>query len=168
MSIDQRDQYEAVWAELHANGSSIRYRRRGSGAPVILLPPAGASKAWSEVERTLAVNARVLIPDAAPWIGTQDGCWIVALLEGLGLRDALIVAAHGPQAESALAVAECAPEMVRRIAILEDPHAAGRAIHAWIETVWGSQTPLLLLSDRLALSQALTELERFASPGGRG
>lgn len=156
---------EGAWAELHAAGSTIRYRRRGAGATAVLLPGAAPAAGTREVEQELCGAGRLLIPDIKPWPAGPPGKWLETFLEGLGVFDALMVAPQGPAVEAALAVAQRAPEMVRGVAILGDPHRPSRVVQAWIETDTGSRTPLLLVGVAVGMRELLPALGRFAGKG---
>jgi len=156
---------EGVWAELHARGSTIRYRRRGTGATTVVLLAAGPVAGAREVEHALSGVARLIVPETEPWPDGPPEKWLETFLEGLGVYDALVVARQGPAVEEALAVAQRAPEMVRGVAILGDPHWSSRLVRAWIETDTGARTPLLLVGLEVSMAEALAALTRFARAG---
>lgn len=156
---------EGAWAELHAAGSTIRYRRRGAGATAVLLPGPGSVAGSDELELALAHAGRLIVPETGPWPEGSPGNWLANFLEGLGVHDALVVAPTGAAVEDALAVAQRAPEMVRGVAILGHPHLSSRIVRAWIETETGSRTPLLLVGFEVSMAEALPALTRFAEAG---
>ncbi|MBL8998110.1 MAG: hypothetical protein JNL44_12430 [Gemmatimonadetes bacterium] len=162
MTIHLHEGLEGVWAELHAGGGTIRYRRRGAGATTVLLSSDAPMAGAREVEQALARAGRVLVPYTRPWPEGPPGRWLETFLEGLGVHDALLVASHGPAVEAALAVAQRAPEMVRGVAILGDPYQAGRLHRAWIETDAGSRTPLLLAGAAATMAEVLPALAHLA------
>lgn len=84
----------------------MRYRRLGSGPPLVLL---GATDRAEE----LAGQYRVLIPEMPPF-GDDVTDWLSAFLDGLGTTDVTLLAA-GPFHDLARDLALADPDRVIRV-----------------------------------------------------
>src|SRR5688572_15098386 len=92
--------FEAVhgsdsWAEVRAHDRVTRYRRSGSGRPVLVLhSPDDPNPLWPELLEMLGNGYRVITPEP-PAAGADLTAWLTGFLEGLGTSSVRIVAAHG-------------------------------------------------------------------------
>jgi pimeloyl-ACP methyl ester carboxylesterase len=83
---------QAGWAEVRARGEVVRYRRSGSGRPVLLLhAQPEAHPLWPELLEMLTAEFRLIMP-AVPAAETDVHRWFSALADGLGLSNFTVVA----------------------------------------------------------------------------
>lgn len=124
-------------AEVIANRYRVRYHRRGSGSPVILVRPPELATTLAAALDNLAARFRVLVPlavDRSPDAGGEDAepvCasahtavemleWLGCFVEGLGIVGADVVAA-GRYRAAAVELAAALPDLVDRVVLLRLP-----------------------------------------------
>ena len=107
-----------VLAEVRAAGTITRYRRAGSGAPVLLLCDVADAR-FDALFDAIAGSHRVIAPvhgESADEACTAVDC-LAAFIEGLGLASVPVVAA-GRSAGPAAALARLHPGRVDRLVLL--------------------------------------------------
>ena len=81
---------EAV-AEVRVGDLTTRYRRSGSGRPVVVLqPPNDADADWSRLAELLTGHCRVIIPELPAGV-TDAATWLRDFLDALGIERAAVV-----------------------------------------------------------------------------
>lgn len=114
----------ALLAEVRADGVTTRYRRAGSGSPVLVLCDANDTRFEALVE-LLGASRRVIAPlDSTD---DDDGARtlverLASFLDGLGLGP-LPVVGVGSSAGPAAALARLHPDRVDRLVLLGEPGA---------------------------------------------
>jgi pimeloyl-ACP methyl ester carboxylesterase len=147
------------WAEVRADGRSIRYRSRGSGRPLLALAPSNGHEslatAWID---GLSARFRVIAPDTRGLDG-DVATWLGCFLEGLGTRDLGVLAA-GPFRGPALELALAEPERIARVVLVGGETTRrsedGRAPVPVLELLEAGEEPGPLLSRIAAFLEAET------------
>ncbi len=81
------------WAEVRAHDQVMRYRRSGTGRPVLVHhSPEGPDSLWPELLTTLGNGYRLIVPEP-PAPDVDVTAWLTSFLEGLGTTSVRIVAA---------------------------------------------------------------------------
>ncbi len=81
------------WAEVRAHDRVMRYRRSGTGRPVLILhSPDDPQQLWPELLEALGAGYRLIVPEP-PSADEDVATWIAGFLEGLGTTGVRIVAA---------------------------------------------------------------------------
>ena len=134
------------WAEVRAHDQVVRYRRSGTGRPVIILHSPGEDDdpLWPGLLRTLSHGYRLVVPELPP-AGADITAWLAAFLEGLGTSSVRIVAADRfcmPGLE--LALLETVG--ITRMVLVSDGPAAPDAPRGFLRSGIGrSSVPLLVV-----------------------
>ena len=147
--------------ELRAKGQVVRYRRSGSGRPLLLLLAEDEANAlWPELLEVLRPGSRLIVPDA-PAAGTDVELWLSALLEGLGLSRVTVVASD----RFCLAAFErtlLEPDRVARVIMVCRGRGSEAGISGSLDSTprLGSVPILVLRHDRLA-AEVIPLVEAF-------
>lgn len=154
----------AVRAEVRAGEHVVRYMHRGTGRPVLLLPPSvSADPLWMALADALCERFRVIVPELPP--GDDGAAPLQAFLEGMGASGIAVVAVDGlcvPALELVLAQSE---QIARTVLVTSGAAADGEGTLRHGE---GAPDVSLLLLHRAAGVVAVTGrvLEFVAGEGG--
>lgn len=78
-------------AEVRVGDLTTRYRRSGSGRPVIVLQPADDAHAdWPQLAELLSGHCRVIVPELPAGL-TDAATWLRDFLDALGIERAAVV-----------------------------------------------------------------------------
>lgn len=78
-------------AEVRVGDLTTRYRRSGSGRPVVVLqPPNGVDADWSRLAELLSGHCRVIVPELPAGVGNA-AAWLRDFLDALGIERATVV-----------------------------------------------------------------------------
>lgn len=78
-------------AEVRVGELTTRYRRSGSGRPVVVLqPPNDADASASRLEELLSDRCRVIVPEIPAGV-TDVAAWLRDFLDALGIERATVV-----------------------------------------------------------------------------
>lgn len=131
-------------AEVRAKHSVTRYRRVGSGNPVILLDSGdGPDRLWPQLDAALSECCRLLVPEPPP-SGTDVTAWLTCFLDGLGLERAALVAADRfclPMLELALLDGD----RVERLVLVAEGEGGHAGLAGRLGTPASRKVPLLFL-----------------------
>jgi hypothetical protein len=144
------------WAEIRAHDRVTRYRRRGSGRPVLLLCDSPDSPLWELLLNALSECYRVIIPEFAQ-PGAEGSFRLADFLEGLGCR-AVSVIADAALASAALAVALGGCDQIARVIIVADAPLA-------IDQGAADVVPTLVIVRHHSSAQMLTLVRDFLQDG---
>jgi hypothetical protein len=145
------------WAEVRARGHVVRYRRSGTGRPVVVFGlPEHADTAWPELLDALGAAFRLLVPEPPP--SEEDiPCWLSSFLEGLGISSVRILAA-GRLCSPVLQLALVEGEQIAGVVLITDHGDAGPAV--------GELTVPVLVVDRSLPAEELVPLVTKFLRGG--
>lgn len=158
---------DGVSCEVRANGQVVRYRRSGSGRPLLLLLAADeASAFWPELLDLLRSHARLIVPEP-PAAEADAEPWLSALVEGLGLSRVTVVASD----RFCLAAFErtlLEPDRVARVIMV----CRGRGSEAGISGSLDSAprlgaVPILVLRNDRSASEVVPLVKEFLARPGR-
>jgi pimeloyl-ACP methyl ester carboxylesterase len=78
-------------AEVRVGDLTTRYRRSGSGRPVVVLQPAKDAHAdWPRLAELLSGHCRVIVPELPAGL-TDTAAWLRDFLDALGIERAAVV-----------------------------------------------------------------------------
>lgn len=149
-----------AWSEVRAAGRSVRYRRTGTGRPVLLIaPPGGAGDPWAGLAEALAAGHRVLVPEL------PSDCHALApdlslLLEGIGARDLSIVVV-GMSAAAALEVVLRDADRIARLVVIADSDGPEDLEGTLASTVGAAPVPLLIARRATPAALAIPRILEF-------
>jgi pimeloyl-ACP methyl ester carboxylesterase len=151
----------AAWAEVRAHDRVVRYRRSGAGPAVLLLQPASSSTPlWPEVLEVLADGRRVIVPDPPANDGEAEE-WLSALLEGLGVRNIIVVATDS-FCLAALERALLSPEQIARMIMICSGRGTESAIDGKLAApAQSAAIPFLVLRRDRPASEIVPVVEAF-------
>ena len=144
-----------VWAEVRANDQVIRYRRWGSGRPVLVLRPEGPEHASRRgLLEALGARFRLLVPELPPR-GGDVAARLALFLDGLGVGNVAVLA-MGELCLPALELALLGGDQVARLALVTDgPSELPELGGALVTTPGQPALPLVLIRD---LGQGLEDV----------
>lgn len=161
--------HHEMWAEVRAHDRVMRYRRCGSGYPVLVLCDAACANPVVDALRdALGAAFRFLVPDI-PGAVEDFAAWLADFLEGVGVGDVAIVAV-GELCVPALELALGDGDQVARVVLLPGPPARANAIRGVLATaVRHTAVPLLVVRSPVLDGAALEPVGAFldASTGDR-
>lgn len=151
-----------AWAEVRVGDLLTRYRRRGSGQPIVVVADVDELTApdarWPRIADAMATRGRTFVPAVPAPVRAAGGDhaaftdWLFGFLEGLGLEAVTLVAAE-PFCAATHAFADAEPDRVTRLVVVAS--AAG------VET--GGELPTLVLPPELALADAERRAREFVA-----
>ena len=152
-------------AEVRAHDQVMRYRRAGTGRPLVVLR--GTRDAlWPELDAHLVTRFRVLTPELSADCGDL-ATWLGAFLEGVGLTRVTLLAAE-PCCLAALELALLDGYRVERLVLVPGGGVGETGLDGTLATTpAGVSVPLLLVRRGLAASDALRLLGSFLEPDVR-
>jgi len=148
-------------AEVRAREHVIRYRRAGSGTPVLVLvhPEVRATAAWSELVAALSDHFRVLIPEVPTSCAAPE--WLTGFLEGLGASTVDVIA-DDPLWLPAVQLALSGEDQVARLVIVvsesDDDVSLTSALAAGPRS---AAVPLLLVGRKVSTSELVQRVTEF-------
>ena len=148
-------------AEVRAREHVIRYRRAGSGAPVLVLvhPDVRVSPGWSELLPALASRFRVLIPELDTAVAPSE--WLTGFLEGLGASTVDVIADDPfwlPAVQLALADQDQVARLVVVVSESDDDVSLTSALAAGPRS---AAIPLLLVARNVSTPQLVQRVTDF-------
>lgn len=148
--------------EVRIDAQVVRYRRAGTGLPVLVLCDDGREGLWPELEPALSRAFRLIVPEIAATDALE--LRLPPFLEGLGASGVCVVAGPAFCASTADVMALGAEQMDRAIFVAGDRSAA-RALDASLDPLRPS-FPILLLHRGLSAEAAVPFILRFIADGG--
>ena len=135
------------WAEVRANDRVTRYRRIGTGRPVLVLHSGDdGSELWPGLLETLGGSYRLIVPEAPPADADVAG-WVADFLEGLGTTSVRIVASGRfalPSLELTLIEAVAVPRLV----LIADGPATSETPRGFLRSTHGRASASVLIVRR--------------------
>jgi pimeloyl-ACP methyl ester carboxylesterase len=155
-------------AEVRAHDLVMRYRRAGTGRPVVVLrAPTDGSALWPELDESLASSFRVITPEV-PATGADVTRWVGGFLEGVGLDRVMLVATDA-FCVPALELALLSADQVDRLALVPAGSAGDTGLDGMLATsLAGGAVPLLVVRRGMAVREALPLLMHFMESGMDG
>lgn len=149
------------FAEVRAHDQVMRYRRAGSGRPLLLLRSSGESHPlWSELDAALIGGFRVLTPDV-PSAGVDVAAWLRDFLEGIGVERVIVVASDA-LCIAALEMALLGADQVERMVLVPAGAASETGLDGTLATsLSGVAVPLLVVRRGLSASDAIPLVTQF-------
>lgn len=149
------------FAEVRAHDQVMRYRRCGTGRPLLVLRSGGVGDAiWRELDDRLPHSFRVLTPDTST-SSAHSAVWLRAFLEGIGVEQALVLAT-GDHCIAAIELALMDGDRVERLALVPAGEAHEPGLDgALATTVRGVTVPLLVVRRGVPALEALPPLMGF-------
>jgi pimeloyl-ACP methyl ester carboxylesterase len=141
-----------TWAEIRAHDRVTRYRRHGSGPPVLLLYASDDGALWPALLEALGDRFRVIVPEIAE-AQSDVTCRLAEFLEGLGCARAAVIG-NARLGAVALEVAATGTDQIARVVII-----AGSAKEA--QPVMPSEIPTLRLAADGEVSRILDIVREF-------
>jgi hypothetical protein len=152
-------------AEVRAHDRVMRYRRAGTGRPLVVLRGT-ADALWPELDAHLVTRFRVITPELSADCGDL-AAWLGTFLEGVGLARVTLLAAE-PCCVAALELALLDGYRVERLVLVPGGGAGETGLDGTLATTPGGvSVPLLLLRRGLAAPDALRLLRDFLEPDAR-
>jgi len=155
------------WAEVRAHDQVMRYRRLGTGRPLLVLEACSELPIHPELRRALAESHRLVMPEL-PTGEVHLANWLSDFMEGMGTSRLPLLATEGFFAP-ALELALLGNDQVARIAFLaEDRGMAPYPTETHAQGVVDSATtkarvPVLLLRRTQSLSEIVALVRNFLS-----
>jgi pimeloyl-ACP methyl ester carboxylesterase len=152
-------------AEVRAHDQVMRYRRAGTGRPLVVLRAADDSDAlWPELDAELVSRFRVVTPELPP--ECEDvAAWVSAFLEGVGLTRVVVLAAE-PCCLSALELALLGADQVERLILVPAGTGDTGLDGTLATTLAGVTVPLIVVRRGLSSAVALPLLRNFLQQDG--
>lgn len=148
--------------EVRSGGVTVRYRRTGTGMPVVLVRERGGREPWPGLDAALAATSRLIVPEMARGEGLQVR--LPAFLAGLGTPRVCVVA-DGTLWSSAADLVQAPPEqMVRLIVIAPDAGTERDAADRFAEMPRG--IPVLTIHRRMERTAAIAATLAFVAEAG--
>lgn len=134
-----------AWAEVRAHDQVMRYRRSGTGRPVLILhSPDPADALWPELLETLGTGYRLIVPEEPPE-SADITAWLAGFLEGLGTSSVRVVAA-GRFALPAMELALLEAVGITRMVLVADGPASPDMPRGFLRSAMGrASVPLLVI-----------------------
>lgn len=149
-------------AEVRAREHVIRYRRAGSGTPVLVLvhPDVRLSPTWSALLSALSDRFRVLVPELDGSVANTSQ-WITGFLEGLGACTVDVIA-DDPYWLPAVRLALGDDEQVARVVVVVSESDENVALRSALAT-GGTSTPipLLLVGSKVSPQHLIEQVSNF-------
>lgn len=148
-------------AEVRAHDQVMRYRRAGSGRPLVVLRGADDDDAlWPGLDAELASRFRVFTPEL-PVRCDDLAAYGTDFLEGVGL-DRVVVLAAGSCCLAALELALLDARQVERLVLVPAGATEETGLDGTLATTLaGVSVPLLVVRRGLAADEAIPLLRRF-------
>lgn len=153
------------YAEVRAHDQVMRYRRAGTGRPLLVLRSSlEAQPFWAELDAALVGAFRVLIPDV-PTTGVDVAAWMRDFLEGVGLERVTIIA-DDSLCITALELVLLNADQVERMVLVPAGTASETGLDGTLATsLAGVAVPLLVVRRGLPPGEALPLLASFLGLG---
>ena len=153
------------YAEVRAHDQVMRYRRAGTGRPLLVLRSSlQPHPLWAELDETLIGAFRVLTPDV-PATGVDAAAWMRGFLEGVGLERVTIIA-DDSLCITALELALLNADQVERMVLVPAGTASETGLDGTLATsLAGVAVPLLVVRRGLSASEAIPLLTQFLGLG---
>lgn len=167
-------------AEVRAGDRVMRYRRIGSGRPVVLVGgTTAADSLWPELADALADHFRVIVPES-PSCGADFACWLSDFVEGLGMSEVGLVASDAFCA-SAIDLVRRDADRIGRVVVVRGgavhssstgpgaaPMPTGGIRPEQATSLDATPVPLLTVPRGLAGSEAIPLVTHFLADGDDG
>jgi pimeloyl-ACP methyl ester carboxylesterase len=164
-SLSRSTQSAETLAEVRAHNQVMRYRRAGTGRPLVVLG-GGPDALWPELEPDLATRYRVVTPEV-PGHDGDAAAWARDFLEGVGLDRVVLLAAE-PFCIAALELVLLDADRVERLVLVPSGDAGVTGLDGTLATTLeGAGVPLLVVRRGLPLAEALPLLRAFLGRDGR-
>ena len=149
------------WAEVRAHDRVMRYRRTGTGRPVVVLHSSDdGGDLWPELLETLSGSYRLIIPEAPP-ADADVARWLADFLEGLGTSSVRIVAS-GRLAMAALELALLEAVAIPRLVLVVEGPPAADAPRGFVRSGFGrASVPMLILRRGHDATDGVTAIADF-------
>ena len=153
------------FAEVRAHDHVMRYRRAGTGRPLLVLRSSlEPHPLWAELDDALVGAFRVFTPDV-PSAGVDVAAWMRDFLEGVGLERVAIIA-DDSLCITALEMVLLNADQVERMVLVPAGTASETGLDGTLATsLAGIAVPLLVVRRGLTASEAIPLLMRFLGPG---
>jgi hypothetical protein len=152
-------------AEVRAHDQVMRYRRAGTGRPLVVLR-CTPDALWPELDAHLVTRFRVITPTLSTDCGDL-AAWVGDFLEGVGLDRVTLLAAE-PCCLAALELALLNEHQVERLVLVPSGAASETGLDGTLATrPAGVSVPLLLLRRGLPAADALRLLRDFLERDAR-
>jgi pimeloyl-ACP methyl ester carboxylesterase len=154
-------------AEVRAHDQVMRYRRAGSGRPLVVLRGADDPDAlWPELDAELVSCFRVVTPEL-PADCEDVAAWVADFLEGLGLDRVAVLAAE-QCCLSALELVLLDAGQVERLVLVPAGAVSETGLDGTLATTLaGVAVPLIVVRRGLRAEVALPLLRQFLASDGR-
>jgi pimeloyl-ACP methyl ester carboxylesterase len=154
------------FAEVRAHDQVMRYRRAGSGRPLLVLRTGVAGDSlWHELDDRLPQCFRVLTPDTTTSNGST-ALWLRGFLEGIGVERTSVLAT-GDLCMAALELALMDGDRIERLALVPPGGVPEPGLDGALATsMLGITVPLLVVRRGVPSSEALPQLMRFLEGDG--
>jgi pimeloyl-ACP methyl ester carboxylesterase len=149
------------FAEVRAHDQVMRYRRAGTGRPLLLLRSSlEPHPLWAELDDALVGAFRVLTPDV-PTAGVDVAVWMRGFLEGVGLERVTVIA-DDSLCIAALEMVLLNADQVERMVLVPAGTASETGLDGTLATsLAGVAVPLLVVRRGLSASEAIPLLMQF-------
>lgn len=152
---------DTPWCEIRLGERVTRYRRLGTGRPVVLLSPAPlADVLWPEALDAIAARHRIYVPEL-PTDNGKFGPWLRGFMDGVGADHPTLVAASSlciPALEYAL----LDPYRIQGVVLVPDGSVDETGLDGTIGAANGGATlPILVLRREHPAGSAAELLTRF-------
>lgn len=148
--------------EVRSGGVTVRYRRTGTGMPVVLLRERGGREPWPGLDAALTATSRLIVPEMAR--GEDLQARLPAFLAGLGTPRVCVVA-DGTLWSSAADLLEAPLEqMVRLVVIAPDAGTERDAAERVAAVPRG--IPVLTIHRRMERAAAIAATLAFVAEAG--
>lgn len=154
-------------AEVRAGDRVMRYRRMGSGRPVVLVGGTTAGDSlWPGLADVLARQFRVIVPET-PSSGDDFACWLGDFLEGLGMSEVGLVASDAFCA-SAIDLVLRDADRVGRVVVVRGGCGPSAGMGELATSLDATPVPLLTIGRDVPGSEAVPLVTRFLTNGDGG
>jgi pimeloyl-ACP methyl ester carboxylesterase len=149
------------FAEVRAHDQVMRYRRAGTGRPLLMLRSSlEPLPLWAELDEALVGAFRVLTPDV-PSAGVDAAAWMRGFLEGVGLERVSIIA-DDSLCITALELVLLNADQVERMVLVPAGTASETGLDGTLATsLAGVAVPLLVVRRGLSASEAIPLVRQF-------
>ena|SRR5215213_9078261 len=153
------------FAEVRAHDQVMRYRRAGTGRPILILRASHeVEPLWAELDEALVNAFRVLTPDV-PRAEVDVAAWMRGFLEGVGL-DRVTLIAEDSLCIAALEMALLNVDQVERMVLIPAGHSSETGLDGTLATsLAGVVVPLLVIRRGLSAAEAVPLLMQFLEQG---
>ena len=152
---------DTPWCEIRLGERVTRYRRLGTGRPVVLLSPAPMAQAlWPEVLDAIAARHRIYAPEL-PTDNGSFGPWLRGFMDGVGADHPSVVAASSlciPALEYAL----FDPYRIHSLTLIPDGSVDETGLDGTLGAANGAATlPILVMRREHPAGSAVELVTRF-------